>query len=46
MKKEAEDVLDTIEQDPPTKERALKNQALAQKAVQNAISRKRKKGFP
>jgi len=36
----------TIEQDSPTKERALKNQALAQKAVLNAISRKRENGLP
>ena len=36
----------TIEQDSPTKVRALKNQALAQKAVENAISRKREKGLP
>ena len=36
----------TIEQDSPTKERALKNQALARKAVENAIARKREKGIP
>jgi DNA-damage-inducible protein J len=35
-----------IEQDSPTKERALKNQALARRAVLNAISRKREKGLP
>jgi len=36
----------TIEQDSLTKDRALKNQALARKAVENAISRKREKGIP
>jgi len=36
----------TIGQDSPTKEKALKNQTLAQKAVENAIARKREKGHP
>jgi DNA-damage-inducible protein J len=36
----------TIEQDSSTKERALKNQVLARKAVENAIVRKREKGLP
>jgi len=36
----------TIEQDSPTKGRALQNQALARKAVENAIARKREKGIP
>jgi len=36
----------TIEQNSPTKERALQNQALGRKAIENAIFRKREKGLP